>query len=201
MIYEIYNKENNSLVINKAISSLNNNEIVIIPTDTVYGLASMPNPIAIDKLYIAKNRDISKKIIALISDVDKLPEIIEPSIINDIYKYTKYWPGAISIILPINKEFKKQITDKYITNDTIGIRIPDNELAREIIRKSGGILMVTSANISGEDNITDELLSKVSVCIYDKGNKISGKASTIIAIEGKKTKIIRQGDIVVDFDN
>lgn len=174
---------------------------VIIPTDTVYGLACINKDYAIQKLYSLKKRDKAKKIIALVSDVEYINELTDDIDYNLV---NKFMPGQLSIVC--------KSKGKYIdlVGDTIGIRIPDCNIARDIIRKCGGILMVTSANISGYpasttiDTISKELLDNIEFIV--KSNKIlSGTPSTIISYIDNKYTLIREGNIkfkeVIDFEN
>lgn len=164
---------------------------VIFPTDTVYGLAAIPEKNAIERLYILKNRSHSKKIIALISDKKYISMITDEKIDHIV---DKFLPGPLSIICTAKGKFKELI------GETIGIRIPDNELARNIIRRCGGILMTTSANISGEkspkyfEEISKELLNNVIFFIKSK-YELSGMPSTIISMIDNKCELIREGQI------
>lgn len=166
-------------------------ETLVFPTDTVYGLACIPTKEALEKIYIIKQRDKSKKIIALISDISNIKEIT-----NDIdYNIVeKFFPGPLSIICKSNERFKE------LVGNTIGIRMPNNKLTRDIIRKYGGILMVTSANISGEPSpkkfseIPKEIISNVNI-VYKDDKNLSGIPSTIISFIDNKYELIREGEI------
>ena len=164
---------------------------IIVPTDTVYGLGAIPTKKAIEQLYFLKKRDKNKKILALVSDYNdffKLTDDIDLNIIKH------FLPGALSIVCKTKKEFVD------LLGPTVGIRIPDNDLTRDIIRRVGGILMTTSANISGEppvtniSNISDELLKNVPLIITTDKN-LSGIPSTIVSYLDGKYSLIRQGQI------
>lgn len=164
---------------------------IIVPTDTVYGLGAIPTKKAIEQLYLLKKRDKNKKILALVSDYNdffKLTDVIDLNLIKH------FLPGALSIVCKTKKEFVD------LLGPTVGIRIPDNDLTRDIIRRVGGILMTTSANISGEppvtniSNISDELLKNVPLIITTDKN-LSGIPSTIVSYLDGKYSLIRQGQI------
>lgn len=157
----------------------------------MYGLAAIPTKEAINLLYTLKKRDKAKKILALVadySDFEKLTTDVD-------YKLIKHFlPGALSIICKTNKEFLP------LLGPTIGIRIPDCDLTRNLIRKVGGILMTTSANISGEppatkiSSISKELLDNVPL-ILETDKHLSGIPSTIISYLDNHYTLIRSGQI------
>ena len=169
---------------NKAIEILKKGGVVIFPTDTVYGIGALPKKKSVEKIYKIKHRDFSKKIIALVSDVEK--------IIN------KFWPGELTIIFNANKNFTKKFDENL---DTIGIRIPKNEITLELIKNAGGIILTTSANLSGEPATTDlkkinvEVLENVDFVIEEKGMKLTGMPSTIIKFDDGKIELLRKGNI------
>lgn len=164
---------------------------IIFPTDTVYGLGALPNKKSIEEIYRLKHRDANKKIIALVSSIDMIHKIAE-NVDDKIIK--KFMPGPLTIIF----KAKKNMYD--IIGDTIGVRIPNHKMALELIDYVGGILMTTSANISGEpevtniEDISDTIISKVK-CIIVDDNKLSGIPSTIVSYIDNKYTLIRKGEI------
>lgn len=164
---------------------------IIVPTDTVYGLGAIPTKKAIEQIYLLKKRDKNKKILALVSDYNDFFKLTDDIDLNLIKHFL---PGALSIVCKTKKEFVD------LLGPTVGIRIPDNDLTRDIIRRVGGILMTTSANISGEppvtniSNISDELLKNVPLIITTDKN-LSGIPSTIVSYLDGKYSLIRQGQI------
>lgn len=164
---------------------------IIVPTDTVYGLGAIPTKKAIEQLYLLKKRDKNKKILALVYDYNDFFKLTDDIDLNLIKHFL---PGALSIVCKTKKEFVD------LLGPTVGIRIPDNDLTRDIIRRVGGILMTTSANISGEppvtniSNISDELLKNVPLIITTDKN-LSGIPSTIVSYLDGKYSLIRQGQI------
>ena len=190
--------------IENAVRILRNGGVAIFPTDTVYGIGTLPKKEYMEKIYKIKKRDFSKKIIALISDKNKLAELINETDenikkIENILK--KYWPGELTVIFRANQNFTKHF-DKNM--ETIGIRIPKNETALEIIKKSGGVLLTTSANISGENAVTkveklsEELIKNADIIISNEKVKLTGKPSTIVKYEDGKLTLLREGNIAFD---
>ena len=190
--------------IQNAVNILKKGGVAIFPTDTAYGIGTLPKKEYMEKNYKIKKRDFSKKIIALISDKNKLAELINETDenikkIENILK--KYWPGELTVVFRANQNFTKHF-DKNM--ETIGIRIPKNETALEIIKKSGGVLLTTSANISGENAVTkveklsEELIKNADIIISNEKVKLTGKPSTIVKYEDGKLTLLREGNIAFD---
>lgn len=178
--------------------------LIIYPTDTVYGLgAVITNEQSINKIYLAKSRSFTSPLIALLSSVDKVEEVAYVSDKNKelLEKLAKaFWPGALTIIL----KRKKRIPNIMVSGgDTIGVRIPNLNLAIKIIDLAGGILATTSANISGEATpksyaeLSEDIKSKVDILI-DSGECKLGEASTIIDLTSDVPKILRKGVISIE---
>lgn len=185
-----------------AASELKKGKILVFPTDTVYGVGSdYKNKDAIKKIYEYKIRDKDKPLILLISKIEHLSEIIKLE--NDLEKKMieklskKFWPGSLSLILKKNREKLKDLNPEY---DTIGVRIPNNNIVLELIEKAGGIIATTSANISNKKapknfyELDDEFINKVDYVIKSE-RKIIGTPSTIIKISEKGYKILRVGNV------
>lgn len=186
--------------IDEIIKKINGGCIIIFPTDTVYGMGALPEKKYVNKLYEIKKRDFSKKIIALISDIKKLEEIVDDKNINNKKiknVLDKFWPGELTVIFKGNKKFLEKFDSSM---NTVGIRIPKNKIALEIIEKCGGILLTTSANLSGEmsvtkiDDINKTIIEKVDV-IIESNDKLSAVPSTIIKYENEEISLIREGNI------
>lgn len=193
--------------IKKGIEVLKNGGVLIFPTDTVYGIGALPEKKYVEKIYEIKKRDYSKKIIALISDKKTLYKLIDETEknVNKISKIIDtYWPGDLTIIFKAKKDFVEKF-DKSM--DTIGVRIPNNEIALNIIKNVGGVVLTTSANLSGEEapkkyeNIKKEILEKVDISIKNnlENENLLGIPSTIIKYENEKIELIREGNI--SFEN
>lgn len=194
--------KNKTEKIEEVIEVLKKGGVAIFPTDTVYGIGTLPYKKNVKRLYEIKKRDFSKKIIALVSDFEKVLEIIEEKQenIKKILKITeKYWPGQLTIVFKCNKKFTEKFDEDM---DTIGVRIPKNKIALEIIKGLNGILLTTSANLSGEEavteveNINEQVLKEVDIIIEEKEKKeLNGKPSTIIKYENGVITLIREGNI------
>ena len=179
------------------INCLKNNGIAIFPTDTVYGIGTVyNNPKGIERIYEVKQRDKSKPIIALISDISHLDKLVNleeenPGNISEIME--KYWPGELTIVFDKSKY-------NVAKDNTIGVRIPGNEILLRIIESCGGIVFTTSANISGEkspakiEDISYDILKKTDF-ILDGGPILNGVPSTVIKYSAGKISVLREGNI------
>lgn len=173
--------------------------VVIFPTDTVYGVAANSlDETAIKKLFDLKERNDNKPICVLTSSVDKIKKIAyvrdeEQKIID------KYMPGALTIILD-----KKEIVSDVLTSGlkTVGVRIPNNEIALKILDKLEYPLATTSANISGmeaavkKEDLVKEFDGKVDI-IIDGGITDLKVSSTIVKIKNNEIEVLRQGTIKI----
>lgn len=178
----------NEKIINDAVEVLKNDGIIVIPTDTVYGMAVSTNSdIGLTKLYEIKKRNLSKKIPVIVDTYDRLMKMCDIDI-TTIKKLHPFFPGKLTIIL-----------NKRDSQETIAVRMINNEIINKIIYKLNCPLFLTSANISGQkecDDILDiiELFDgKIDMIIM--GNKLSNKCSTIVKIEKNNLTLIREGAI------
>lgn len=196
----IYNWQNgiNKEELENCVEIIKNGGIAIFPTDTVYGIGcNVWNEEAINRIFEIKNRSYNKPMNVLCSDLKDIESLA--SEVNEKEKEIihKYMPGACTLI--VNK--KKEISDLLTAGlHTVGVRIPDNIIAIELIRKCGFPIVATSANISGEkdmveiEDIVTELGNKVDI-IIDGGKSKIGVPSTIVEIENNEVKILRQGSL------
>jgi len=180
----------------KAIATLKAGGIIAFPTDTVYGIAAMPfNKKAVKKLYKIKERE-KKKPIALLVSSKTFVEKFAVSIPSKAKKLmTKYWPGPLTLIFKKRKSIPDFLTSGL---PTIGIRMPDNKTALKLIRKAGGALAVTSANISGnKPAISADQIKRLKGIdlIIDGGKCRIGTPSSVIAVVGGKLQVLRKGAI------
>ncbi len=172
--------------------------IVIFPTETVYGIGTNGlNENSVKKIYEIKKRPINKPISLLVSDI-KMIEKLTKNITKKEYEIIeKFMPGPLTIILN-----KSEIVPNIISanTDTVGIRIPNNEITRKLIELAGVPIAAPSANISGEqsetnlNNLMDIFKNKVDYYI-DGGECKIGVASTIVKVIDEKPYILREGII------
>lgn len=173
-------------------------KIAVFPTETVYGIGTNGlDEGAVEKLFKIKKRPKEKPVSLLVSDIDMINKVAKDISKTEYNIIKKFMPGPLTIILR-----KKEIVLDILTNGSefVGIRIPDNEIARKLIEYSGIPIATTSANISGKEantNLKDIMLEfKDKVDYYiDGGTSKIGKASTVIKVVNNKIEILRTGSI------
>lgn len=185
----------NSFEYEKIVEDLLNGHVVGFPTDTVYGLAIVyDNKSAFDKLYNIKNRDINKPISMMVYDKEVLNEV---AYIDENSKKVieKLMPGALTIILKAKPNLPEHVTFNL---KTIGVRIPTNKTALDILEKINKPLLVTSANISTEPSLlkAKDVYEKFKSMLYSMIDEdaLGNEASSVISVY-EDIKIYRQGPI------
>ena len=172
--------------------------LVAFPTETVYGLgANALDDNASIKIYKAKGRPSDNPLIVHISKVKDI-EILAQDIPEKAYQLAEvFWPGPLTIIL------KKKACVPYQTTgglDTVAIRLPANQIARNLIAQSGIYIAAPSANLSGKPSPTtakhviQDMNGKIDMVI-DGGNATLGLESTIVDLSGMTPMILRPGCI------
>jgi L-threonylcarbamoyladenylate synthase len=183
------------------VNVLKNNGVVLLPTDTIYGLmCDATNIEAVDKIYRMKNRDYSKPMLILVSNIDMLNKYCKVENGTEKMLIDKYFPGEMTIILKRKEDIPLLVTSG---KDTIGVRIPNNKELLSIISKLDRPLVSTSANISNSINITsidllDERIKKEADYIYD-GGVVNNNASTVVKVDDNKVVILREGNLSQDI--
>lgn len=177
---------------------IKNGGIVVFPTETVYGIGTNGlNKEAISRLYEVKQRPTSKPISLLVSSIDMV-DMVARDITDMEYKLMdKFFPGPLTIIL----KKKSNVSDNLTNNtDTVGIRMPDNIIAKKLIEYAKVPIATPSANISGKPSGTDinyimeNFKDKVDYYI-DGGQSKFGIGSTIVKVENGYPLILREGSI------
>ena len=183
--------------INEIVNAYENGQIIVYPTDTVYGIGCDPfNKDSISKIYDLKKREGSKRFPILGFSKEELEKIVEFNI--DAEKISeKFWPGQVTLLLPIRKEMAEKINN----NGKLAVRVPNNECVLAILEKCK-LIIGTSANISGQESILDSNECKTKIPRIDvlvNGGKITSLGeSTIIDFIDDQVKVIREGSISKD---
>ena len=181
-----------------ALEKLSTGLPIIFHTDTLPAIGCLPKFSEI--IYKIKKRDKKKPLILMGAENNQFNEFVHESALID-YKYisSKYWPGPLTIIIPISEK-KKSLFSSH--KATLGLRIPNSMMAKFLIEKSGPLL-TSSANLSGYPTATNAKdisidLPNVDILGPVPWEKCSGKASTIISwINSGKWKIIREGEVLI----
>ena len=188
----------NLVDLGSALKTLKSGLPIIFPTDTLPAIGCLPKFSNI--IYKFKKRNKNKPLILMGSEQNQLIDYVHESAIED-YKNiaSNYWPGALTIVIPSSKKQSLILTSK---DNTLGLRIPNADLAQSLMKETGPLL-TSSANISGfKGSMTAEGIAldfpSVKILGPIPWKKISGKGSTIIS--WKKSgdwRIIRKGEVLV----
>lgn len=192
--YELHPDNPQQRYINKAVEVLRNGGIIIYPTDTVYGLGcDIFNKDAVEQIYMIKNETDTKLFSFLCSDLKDISKYAKVS--NFAYKsMKKLIPGPYTFVLPAAKDVPKKLWTK---RKTVGIRVPDNEIARILVNELGNPIISTSATTRKGELIFDPLELKTvfntSVDLMLSMGALNGVPSSIIDLSGEEAEIIREG--------
>jgi L-threonylcarbamoyladenylate synthase len=181
----------------RAAEIIKNGGLVAFPTETVYGLgADAINPKAVARIFEAKERPSFDPLIVHIESIERL-DFITQNPDERVYRLAdKFWPGPLTIVLP-----KSKIVPDIVTSGlaTVGIRMPDNQIALDLIRFSGCPIAAPSANKFGRISPTKASHVRKQLhdidCILDGGPARVGIESTIIELLDDGFVILRQGII------
>lgn len=177
------------------VEEIKNGNLVITPTDTVYGIAGDATNInAIRKVFDAKKRESNKPILMLVNSINMLEKYVSEitPLQRDIIN--RFWPNTLTILFKKNNLISDELT---CGSPYVGVRMPNNKLLLDIMNEIDKPLLSTSANISGEATITDislldsDLKSKISY-ILDEGH-MGDVSSTLIKVEDEKIVFLREG--------
>src|SRR3954465_6995886 len=181
-------------------AAIGRGELVVIPTDTVSGVAADPfNPAAVQRLLDAKGRGRQSPPPVLVPGIPTLDALAEavPDVVHELV--TAFWPGPLTVILPARASL---VWDLGETRGTVALRMPDNRIALELLSETGP-LAVSSANRTGEPAATTaaEAVDQLgdSIAVYLDGGATPGSVpSTILDATGLTTgdgklRIVRTG--------
>lgn len=181
---------------NRAAAVIHAGGVIAFPTDTVYGIGvSAFNKDAIEKIYQVKERSQLKAIPILAGDVSDLDQITPPFSVPVRQIIDNFWPGALTLILQLSPDLPSNLSP----TPTIGLRVPDHHLLRELLRKTGP-LAATSANLSGEPSaltaaeVRRQLEGRIDL-VLDGGPAPGGQASTVLDCSQENPVILREGPV------
>jgi L-threonylcarbamoyladenylate synthase len=174
--------------------------LVIFPTDTVYGLGCDPfNAESVERLIRVKG-DRQNPLPILASGLRNVKRVAEVS--NAAMNLAKrFWPGALTMVLPKRSKVLDSIVPFGLSS--IGVRVPNHEVALELARQCGGLIVGTSANKSGNKaatnigNAIEQLGEEVDI-VLDGGVSKLGVSSTVVDLTCKEPKILREGAVSVE---
>jgi L-threonylcarbamoyladenylate synthase len=173
------------------VAALGRGDVVVIPTDTVYGLAGrFDSPEAVQRIFEIKQRPPDKPLPVLAASVSDLSAV---ATFDPLARQLAdaFWPGPLTLVLPRAEGFDADLGAGE--RGTVGVRVPEHELTRRLLEECGP-LAVTSANRSGEPPATDaQAASKLfpELLTLD-GGPGAGQPSTVVSLVGRP-KVLRSG--------
>lgn len=181
---------------------LDNDGVIAFVTDTVWGLGCLPSSeIAVKKIYDIKKREAQKPLILMSNEVENLKPYVKEINTKADELIKKHFPGALTLVVE-----KSEKTSDFITSgfNTVGIRVPDNAVFKEICQATTGhVLATTSANLSHEpsaktyEQAVQNMGTKVDLIIEDFGQGAQGLESTVALVLENEIKVLRQGAIFI----
>jgi tRNA threonylcarbamoyl adenosine modification protein (Sua5/YciO/YrdC/YwlC family) len=184
----------------EAISALASGRLVVLPTDTVYGIgATASDPAAVAALLAAKGRGRNLPPPVLIGDPAQLGNLARDISPEAQALAAACWPGALTLVLRANPSLRWDLGDKI---GTIAVRVPDNPVARELLLQTGP-LAVSSANLSGQaPALTAQAAAAqlgLNAAVYlDAGAAAGGVPSTVVDATSKPPRVLRPGAISLE---
>ncbi|TDP56475.1 L-threonylcarbamoyladenylate synthase [Aminicella lysinilytica] len=190
--------------ITQAAEIIKDGGLVAFPTETVYGLgANALDPEAVEKIYEAKGRPSDNPTIVHISQISDMLKLTYTMTADMKVLMKEFWPGPMTMIVP-RRDIVPNVTTGNL--DTVGIRMPDNQVARELIRRSGCVIAAPSANLSGKpspttaQHVLDDLDGRIDAIIQSEPCRV-GIESSVIDMTGDIPMILRPGIITKsDFE-
>src|SRR5713226_1813485 len=171
--------------------------VIVYPTDTVYGLGCDPmNEPATKRLFAIKGRE-RKPVPVLCDSLESASRLVRFSGVA-LQLARDYWPGALTIVLPLRAELPGLI---HQGSGTLGVRVPNSRGCLELIAACGGYLIGTSANKSGKPacRTAQEALRSIGeeVDLILGGGRLSAKESTVVMVSANRVEILRSGAVTL----
>ncbi|MBC6477582.1 MAG: threonylcarbamoyl-AMP synthase [Hormoscilla sp. GM7CHS1pb] len=186
----------NQAAVSKAVELLKKGDVVVFPTDTIYGIgASIARESGVKKIFEVKSRSPQKPLIIYVASFEQLQQVTQEIPESTLSSLRKIWPGAMSGIFG-----KTEIVPSFVTSgqNTVAVRIPNHQLCLELVRRVGDPLAVTSANISGMETqktapeVAAQLGERVPL-VLDGGPNPEQQPSTLVDFTGSTARLLREG--------
>lgn len=193
--YKVHLENPHNRSIQKAVNALENMELVIYPTDTIYGIGcSINKKQAIESIYRLKGKSKFEPMSIICASIQQASNYARIS--NFAYKILRRcFPGPFTVILEASREIPKLMLSR---RKEIGIRIPDNNVTTELVNALGHAILNTSVNIDGNEILNDpvviaeRLRGKVGIML-DAGILSDAQESTVIRLVDDQVEVVREG--------
>jgi L-threonylcarbamoyladenylate synthase len=190
-----------SLLLERCAAALAAGELVILPTDTVYGLAARADmPEAVKAVFAVKGRDAAKALVVMVSSLEEAMGITAAEHREPLRRLGTLWPGPLTLVVKTGgAAWSASVAPG---SKTLGMRVPDDLFLLRLMEITGP-LVVTSANPAGKrapdsfGEIDERLLGAAALAV-DGGRRGSGKPSTVAEIRGGGVEVLRLGEMEED---
>lgn len=182
----------------QALAALRRGEVIVFPTETLYGLgADALSDAAVGLVFFLKGRDPDNPIPLLVADEQMLTGVVAEVSPSARRLMRRFWPGPLTLVLPARSGLPAPLLNR---DGGVGVRISSQRIARQLVQELGRPLTATSANPSGKEpaRTVQEAMSYFSGKIdrfLDGGSLSSRKGSSVVAVTGDTLQLIREGEI------
>jgi L-threonylcarbamoyladenylate synthase len=189
------------MILSQAIASLRRGDVIVFPTETVYGLgADALNPAAVERVFQLKGRNPDTPIPIIVADQAMLKDLVQeiPPIARKLME--QFWPGPLTLVLPAAPGTPQQLLNR---TGGVGVRISSELIATQLAQELGHPLTATSANPSGRqaaatiEQAQDYFAAEIEIFI-DGGQLPSKIGSSVVEVIDDRIRIIREGEISID---
>lgn len=185
--------------LSRALVILRSGGLVAFPTDTVYGVGALAfDGVAVERIYVAKDRPLEKAIPVLIADLADLAKVTLDVPEAAARLAARFWPGPLTLVVRKRPDLPVTVS----AMPTVGVRVPDHPVARVLLRAAGP-MAVTSANLSSQPSpstaqeVYRQLCGRIAL-IIDGGETPGGIPSTVVDFTGIEPRMLREGPISKD---
>jgi tRNA threonylcarbamoyl adenosine modification protein (Sua5/YciO/YrdC/YwlC family) len=205
LVIDIRNAEDARDVVHRAVQALAEGHLVALPTETVYGLAaSACRADAVERLMQAKGRPIGKPFPLAIKSADEAADFVPDLTPLARRLARRCWPGPVTLVFDnqhkegLTQQLPRAVREIVAPNGTIGLRVPANEMAQDVLRMLSGPIVLTSANRSGgAESVTAEQVVQAMgdevAIVLDDGPCRYGQASSVVRVRKNQFEVLREG--------
>jgi L-threonylcarbamoyladenylate synthase len=185
-------------IVDDAVEGIRSGRSIVLPTDTVYGLAATPDsPAAVQEMYNLKGREETRPTALIASGVEKLFELVPELRGRADVALSAFLPGPFTLILPNPAQRFRWLTGT--APETIGVRVPELKRGARVVLDRVGALAATSANRPGEpdprrlEEVPEEIRAACAAAI--DGGELPGVPSTVVDLTGPEPRVVREGAV------
>ncbi len=206
VVLDVNQAEDPRDVVHRAVAALAEGKIVALPTETVYGLAaSALHPVAVERLLDIKGRDVNKPFALAIKSADDALDYVPDMSAKARRLARRCWPGPVTLVLndshpdSVVGRLPDSVQLSVVPKGTVGLRVPANEISLQILRLLAGPLVLTSANRSGQadmsdpESIRDVFGSEVDLIVNDGPCRYGQPSSVVMIDKNDEIKMLREG--------